>query len=58
MLERLKHFLGWKLARFFFWLDRFKFSPASIGNRICDWMEHNHVCCDRHGYRGTFNGYR
>lgn len=52
MLDRYLHRYGLRLARFMYWLDGKIWSPAELGSRIYNWLERNHLCCDRHGYKG------
>lgn len=50
------HVVGWKLAGLTYWLHGVIEKSISVplmrwNLRIHSWMEYNHACCDRHGYR-------
>lgn len=42
-----KHWL-WRIADFFYWLDYHWWRPATVANRIVDWLEVRGLCCEEH----------
>lgn len=48
----LIHHIGWRLVKITYWLATHLRLPFMDWNlALHDWMEKNHACCTRHGYR-------